>query len=211
MVSWWRSEPWLAYERAVGDGYARERLLASADWQTRVLDLRPDEPVLWSGVRKSYRPLINRLRDDSGFGVLSGYSRDLMSTCRRLHTEQAGRETRSRESWEVQAQWLEAGLGICLLGFRITEGEPSVADVVGFAYIVRSGRWAYYFSAASKEPNVQHALQWAAIKRLKAFGVHYYELGWQGQAEDEKGKQIEFFRRGFGGVDVHANWDGENL
>jgi lipid II:glycine glycyltransferase (peptidoglycan interpeptide bridge formation enzyme) len=77
---------------------------------------------------------------------------------------------------------------------------------VGFAYVVRHGDWAYYFNAASVEPNAQHAIQWAMMLWLKAHGVRWYELGWQGAAGNDKERSIEFFRRGFGGKDFPAAW-----
>ena len=62
MTDWWDSSAWHAYE-ALHDGPPGRRaaLLASAAWQTRVVDLSQNEAALWRGVRRSYHALINRL------------------------------------------------------------------------------------------------------------------------------------------------------
>mgnify|MGYP001561976968 FL=1 len=94
---------------------------------------------------------------------------------------------------------------MAFIGLRDEKARPVMDarfDPIGFIYVVIYGEWAYYFSGASIEPNVMHALQWRMIQQLKALGVETYELGWQGEATDEKGQGIEMFRRGFGGVDV---------
>jgi lipid II:glycine glycyltransferase (peptidoglycan interpeptide bridge formation enzyme) len=84
--------------------------------------------------------------------------------------------------------------------------QSSVLPVASFAYVIIAGDCAYYASAAT-EPSemrpVGHALQWHAIRQLKAAGVRWYELGWVDKPDfSEKEKHIAFFKSGFGGVDV---------
>ena len=70
-----------------------------------------------------------------------------------------------------------------------------------YAFVYKDA--AYYGSAPGFVPDAMHALQWRAILVLKTMGVRWYELGWQARPGDsDKDRQISFFKRGFGGVDV---------
>lgn len=104
----------------------------------------------------------------------------------------------------MQARWIREGKARCWTVYRYR-------TLVAFAYILTVEQAAYYFSAAATIPDVSHALQWHIILQLKAGGAVAYETGWQGEAQTEKGKQIEFFRRGFGGADVAACIDRRHL
>lgn len=194
---------WHRYETACGDrAGTRARLLASATWQTRVVDLAQDEAMLWRGVRRSYHALINRLRKDAGFVIVEGSDADVRTLCRWLHMTEAGRLTRPLQTWDLQGQWVRQGVGHCWLAVRGTDEEGYALR--GFVYVVTFRAWSYYLSGASCEPHVQHALQWHAITVLKALGVRWYEVGWQGAAKDEKGKNIEFYKAGWPGKDILA-------
>lgn len=212
LTQWWHSEEWARYERACGCEGERLAALSVAQFSTRVVSLDADRDTLWAGVRKSYRQIIARYNEDQGFGT-GTLSDDLfLEVCSRLHRTSAGRQTRPMESWQVQADWIRNGRAVCMVGLRrdaetrLMDGFGDVlnAKAVAFAYVVRDGSWAYYFSGASLERDAMHYLQWSLMLALKDMGVRSYELGWQGEAQDEKGRNIEFFRRGFGGTDVPA-------
>jgi len=211
MTSFWGSEEWFEYERATGqEPGTRKRLLSTAPWKTRVVDLQRPLEVLHAEVRSSYRHLVNKWTKTPSQQVHLFTGGDVASTghwmspterCHRLHVFAAGRETRPQASWDVQDAWERCGIGVVALGVRLGPQDGGFQDL-GFAYAVRTNSWAYYFSAASIEKNVNHALQWHLMMRLRDLGVRWYELGWQGQAETEKEKSIEFFRSGWGGVDI---------
>jgi len=200
--AFWSSHEWRAYERwHDGPPGTRAAVLANAPWTTRVVDLSLSEPELWRDVRRSYHSIINRLKKDVSFAIGEPSDGDaFLDICRPIHLHVSGRETRDITTWILQATWLDArpARGRCFVAWR--EGRP-----VGFAYILTSGAWAYYGYAAAYERNVQHALQWYAMRALKASGVRWYETGWQGAATDEKGRNIEMFRRGWGGVDMRCS------
>ena len=214
-LAWWTSPEWRAYECAYGDAEGdRARLLASATWNTRIIDLGLEERVLWRDTRKSYHSLINKATTGGSLRVHAERFSVVVSTvCRTLHERAAGRVTRSMRTWHLQREWVDNGRAVCMIANADSRDDtvPLVDRLrtVGFAYAVINGSWAYYFSGATVEDNVQHALQWRLILELKARGVTTYEIGWQGHAEDEKGKAIEFFKRGFGGADVPAVLIGE--
>lgn len=210
--AFWRSDRWHQYERLHdGPPGARAGLLARASWQTRVVDLSPDEATLWRGVRKSYHATINRLTreypDEIGQektrAVLCGAGAGgLIRTAQEVHRLDAGRETRPAETWDLYGDWLDDEGALLALAFDGTRGTFPERTCVGYGLFIIADGWAYYASAASLQRDVNIALVWWALLVLKARGVRWLEMGWQGQDHTEKGHGIEFFRRGFGGVDV---------
>lgn len=203
MTSWWGSKWWLSYECAYGDEPGtRSRLLASAGWATRVIDLARDERLLWRDVRKSYKALIHRTERDYRILPAALGPHVLVRACHALHRQAAGRETRPIETWQLMESWAGIDLGAPL----VLAKRGGNSDPVAFAYFLTYGAWAYYGYAASLIPDANAALIWAAMRTLKARGVACLEMGWQEQATNKKGLAIEFFRRGFGGKNVPANW-----
>lgn len=221
MISpWWASKEWRAYERAYGDEPgARARLLESAPWRTRIVDLSQDEAALWRGVRTSYHALINRLAriydpSDPNVAVIQRQTRaifhgpgagGLIRTAQRVHLLDAGRKTRPDETWDLMGDWADECHGLFSMAFDYDARSPEMEGwppCVGYAYFILHERWAYYASAASLRRDINIALVWWAMLALKRVGVTRCELGWQGEAADDKGRRIEFLRRGFGGDDV---------
>lgn len=226
MTTFWESAKWRRYEHAYGDEPGtRAKLLAEADFNTRIVDLSVSEKGLWRGVRKSYRPLINKLgrkyrRDPDvadGYGWMMlprGINTDWIWIAQRIHHKEAGRETRPADTWKIMGEWMRdipTG-GALNLAFDYTDGTGRrERQARAFAYFAIHGEYAYYFSAASIEPNLGIALIWWSMLALKDRGVRWCELGWQGAATNEKERNIEFTRRGFGGKDVPASWSGRAL
>lgn len=207
LTDFWFSEEWARYERACGYEGQRLAVLAKADWQTRVLDLSVAPEALYRGVRKSYRQSIEKAMSSRRYTMAVMAPDMFVPVCRKMHAEQAGKETRPIESWEIQREWLETGKAFCLYGLKQFAEDEKGIDVApaGFVYAVTDGRWAYYFSGVSQERDgLMHLMQWSMAMLLQRSGVRFYELGWQGEALDDKGKAIEFFKRGFGGADVPA-------
>lgn len=193
-MSFWESAEWYAYEVADGDAPGtRSRLLASAPWQTQVIDLTPTERDLWRGVRKSYKSLIHKAERTS---QIMAVGPEAMPICRALHDERAGRQTRSAETWNMMARWIVNGHAVLFVSAQSSE-------VSAYAFFVTFCGWSYYFSAATTAPNLHHALVWHALRYLRGEQIAtVLEMGWQGEATDQKGQNIEYFRRGFGGVSV---------
>lgn len=228
---WWTGRDWIAYEEACGDEPGtRQRLLDAATFTTRVVDLGQPQTDLWRGVRRSYHALINRTNNEHALrGRIIG-APTLITTigrwswvesCRRLHREVVGRDTRPVASWEIMEGWVQeqrAALAMVATpdhAFRFDTTVPLHGvtterqhEIDAYALFIIHNRWAYYASAAARVRDVNHALVWNAIVALKRIGVRWLELGWQGEATDDKGRAIEFFRRGFGGVDVSPRVSG---
>lgn len=201
-MSFWLSDRWHAYE-AVHDGPpgTRAALLASAGWSTQLVDLSRPEVELWSSVRRSYHALIHRCERSHSLRVFGfpspsypGASTIGMEAYRYMH-ESVSKQFRDPETWRLMRQWLDDGAGL-LVG----ASDHGTLAWSAFAYFfIDDDRWAYYASAVSRDRSVNHAIVWHAMLTLKARGVRWLELGWQGEAQDKKGKAVEFFKRGFGG------------
>lgn len=195
-MTFWDTPMWHAYEVAGGvEPGTRSRLLAEAAWSTHVVDLTQPDDVLRSGIRKSYRS-----GRDSINQVIQRYAITLcqpvdIEAFRWLHLQDAGRVTRPQATWDLMGEWLKSGTGLLV-------GAAVGSDWRAFAYFEVFDGWSFYGHAASLDRPVQHALIWTAMKALKARGVRTLELGWQGEATDEKGLNLEHFKRGFGGVTV---------
>jgi|TARA_R110000765_G_scaffold42621_5_gene89899 hypothetical protein len=158
-------------------------------WQTQVIQLLPrNETERWREVRRSYKSIIHtaqrthrieRSCDPSAVEILHG-----------LHRDQAGRETRDQYTWDLMASWVASGHAYLCLAWN----DAGVCDGAIYVYVYKGHE--YYGHAASSTLGVNHALVWEAIRRSDS---QTFEVGWQGHASNEKGKNIEFFRRGFGG------------
>jgi hypothetical protein len=173
-----------------------------AEWHlTRMLDVSRPYCDLWAGMRKSYQSLVNQAR--ATYDIWCGTDAELMACYEAVKLETGTR--RPAATYAEQAKWLTQGNGLVAVAYTKDTRRP-----VSAAYAIIYRDWAYYASGASAVKSIQHALQWAIIEELAARNnVRWYELGWQGLAKDKKGRNIEFFKRGFGGQDVPWwTWEG---
>lgn len=186
-MSFWDSPAWRTYETAYGDEPGtRSRLLASATWQTQIVDLTQPEAELWKGIRKSYKSKIHWAERQREIAITEDPI--AVGMARAIHIEAAGRETRPMATWQLMADWLVEHSGLLVMAPK------------SFAYFLIHETWSYYGFAASLEPDVNAALIWTAMKELKSRGVRYLELGWCERVGDSaKERSVAFFKSGFGG------------
>lgn len=171
-------------------------------WDTLVLDLRPEEVALWTGVRKSYKSLIRKTERTRDIRVLN-QPWAVSSVAKVLHYAAAGRATRPDRTWELMAEWCTQGFGVVALASGVADPDPESVGRGwdGYAYAIRYKGHAYYASGATTAPDIAHALQWALIKTLRCDGRLTYELGWMVRPGDSpKDAAISFFKAGFAGA-----------
>lgn len=170
-----------------------------------LLDLGQDEAALHAGIRRRYKPFINKAKRNFDY-VVSDYSspdRELFDEYREMHHRTAGRITRPLQSFEEQYDALLNDEGM-LLGIK--DGDFFVA----ISYFFHGSLSCYYGSAADEpeyEGNIplEHSIIWAAAEYYKRRGIPFFELGLQQfgpQLYDfptKKDLGISFFKRGFGG------------
>lgn len=211
---WWSTLSWRHYEKICGISPPRAAELPTYVWQTRVIDLTLDDTQLWRDVRKSYKPLIHRAERAYQTWAI----REDLEPCRLLHARVAGRETRPKASWELMQDWVSVGTLQVIAGGRTgfsalvnasadrgSTRRASTTELLGFVAVYEWESHAYLGHLASCVDDLNTMLTWKAIAGAKSRGMKTFEVGWQGQATDQKGQQIEFWRRGFGGEDRPAN------
>jgi len=95
---------------------------------------------------------------------------------RKLHTHEAGRETRSKESWRRQFEMVQAGEAFVVLAQLNNE-------LVSAGFFMHSKTNCYYGVSASRrdmfEKPMFHSLMWSAILHAKTLGCRWFEMGWQ--------------------------------
>lgn len=172
---------------------------------TQVLDLSRGRDPLWSDVRSSYRPLINRGQREL---KLSVYCREhpagtAFDEYQKLHAAAAGRVTRPQRTFDLMHDWV--GRGSALLVEAVQGTRP-----VGYALLLCAKQGAYYGSGCCAPdvdlPYLMHSLQWTSVSALLERGIRWYELGHQhfrptlAHPADPKARAISFFKRGLGGM-----------
>lgn len=163
---------------------------------TYVVDLRKDESILWRNMRKSYKSLIRKAERTYDLDVFSGSHGAgwRMQRAKSLHILAAQRQTRSDETWALQADWLRSGNGVLVLAHK--DNDPR-----GFAYAIRWKHWSYYASGATLDENLSHALIWHLMRTMRSDGqTQWFEVGHEAElGETKKAHDIAFFKSGFGG------------
>ena len=167
--------------------------LTDVSWKTRIIELYIPKEIesirRWRNVRKSFKSLIHTAQTTH----LIEKSTDprAVEILHDLHREQAGKETRPQKTWDCMAAWVGSGHAYLCTAFN----SAGICD--GAIYVYTYKDHEYYGHAATRIKNINHALIWEAISTSTA---NTFETGWQGHAQDKKGQAVEFFRRGFGGI-----------
>ena len=150
---------------------------------TQIIGLTKSEKELHSGLRKSYKSLVNKT---------NGISVNNMAEFRVLHEKEKGRK-RPDKTWELQIRMPHM---VCVQYSKETSG----------ALFYHNEDCAYYASAAGSD---NHACLWYLIKWARSYGLSFVELGEQvfgvGQQMMDSRKlamkkdvDISLFKRGFG-------------
>lgn len=165
-----------------------------------VLSIAGDENDVYLRFRKSYRPLINKASRNYECVIVDKDSFDL-NICeeyQRLHTLAAGRETRAKRSFEVQYEMIKGGHGFLVL---VREGSKYVG-----AYLFYILKGVAFYASAANHPQSDlklgsgHLGIWRGIQKARDMGAGILDFGLLGDdGSDQKLKNIEFFKAGFGG------------
>lgn len=180
-------------------------LLRAAGWRaadpvqhtrTRIVDLRPGEEALWSGLRSKWRQYVGHARR-AGVTIADGDAADLPAF-HAILAETAARTgffPRDRSAYAaVWAAFAPSGAARLLVA-RLADGTPVAA-----LFLVRCGdRVAEPYggmTAAGAESRANYLLKWESLRRAAEEGAALYDM-W-GIAHPG----IEQFKAGFGGVEV---------
>jgi hypothetical protein len=187
----WKSSP-LANDHDFSDAFGENGKLRTG-WtaqvhHSRVVDLDVEKDLRWRAVRKSYRPLVH--------GALNRYeigTHSCITPYMGLHRAQFGL-VRNDATFAVQQQMLQLGLAVLVVAVK-----ESAAVGAAYWYVLKDA--AYYGSACRVVDDVGHALVWESMAILKARGIRWVELGQVTGHNSPKELNVQFFKRGWGGVD----------
>lgn len=170
---------------------------------SNVIDLSKSEVTLKSNIRKSYGSLINKgIRDLSPTIIdSSSITWDKIDEFRKLHIKEAGRETRSKETWEEQFNMIKSDEAFVAFGYLDS-------DLVSAGLFSMSSKNVYYLASASRRDlfpkPLFHALIWKAILYSKSRGLNWFEIGEKlfpnssDVLHSQKELSISNFKSGFG-------------
>ena len=166
------------------------------------VDLAPNMDEIRSGWRKSYRPLVTSgLRTWSVHLVdAQNASAETWETFRQLHCHVAGRETRPRDTWDLQWRMILEGEAL-LVWLADSEGR-----MVGGGFFQFTDSEALYSVAAYDrdlfDKPLGHVVQARAIEEFKRRGLSWYKLGelkFAGDHDKPSAKELSIgaFKQGF--------------
>lgn len=173
---------------------------------SQILDLRKEENVLFSDIRKGHKSDIKKADYSITFFDKENITEDVIKEYRRIYECDAGMVTRNSQMSHHYLKFVQDGNG--LVGIA-KKGHENVAVIIVTLY----KDTAYYSSYAEltdklEHISVGHVLQWETILELKKRGIAFYEIGEQvfGKTHysdpDKKLINISRFKRGFGGYTV---------
>ena len=171
----------------------------------QLIDLKKSEDELWSNVRKSYRPLINRAKKNYSYEVIisSNFDEQKCEEYRILHHKVAGRQTRSLKSFQLMYESIKNDQGFLVIVRN--ENEKTTAAHFFFYF----GLYCVYGSSAidDHEPSNAGIGQlgvWMGIITAQNLGCHYFDMGQLRLTNNpsKKEQNIAQFKKGFGGRTV---------
>ena len=170
---------------------------------SRYIDLNLKESELKKRLRKSFLSLINWGKREMKIKVFDkdNISYSIIEELRLLHKEVAGKETRSKESWQKHYKCIQNKDGFLVIGYM----ENRI--VSGGYFCLSETHSLYGFSTSRRElfdKPLFHSLLWEAIKYAKDNRVKVFETGLEYSKEQEqlsskKEVSIAKFKTGFGG------------
>ncbi len=175
---------------------------------TQILDLTIGIDKIWSGVRKSYRSLINNAKRTHTIEIFDAVNKDREQFFRfgELYHRAADQKVYSQQSWDSLFRMLENELAFLVVI------RDNVKLLGASFYIVQNSRVYYALGCNAPEINpklsIGHISLWSAIDYCCQKYYSYFELGWQDISTQLlyqptlKEKHIAKFKHGFGGNNV---------
>jgi FemAB family protein len=171
---------------------------------SQIINLLVPETQLRSQLRKSYKSLINWGTKNLQLRLLdhTNVTAEAMEQFRQLHIAVAGRETRSKASWDLQLEMIRQREAFAVLG-------DLAGQLVTAALFVHSPKYCFYGVSASQREHFEkplgHIVLWTAILQARKIGCHFFETGEQlfpqqgATPPTPKELNISGFKKGFAG------------
>lgn len=172
---------------------------------TPLIQCDSSEELLRRGLRKSYKPLINRAQRNYKTIVVhkDNYDEEFCEEYRKLHALASGRPTRNIDSFRKMYAMIRTGKAFLVLI------KDNASVTVGSYYFLTHNGYAFYGSAAThpglnSQSGVGHLGLWKGILFARQSGCKWMDLGQLLTRKDitEKEKNIHLFKSGFGGKQV---------
>ena len=171
-----------------------------------VVDLSQPVQAIKANIRKSYKSLINWGMRNLYIDTLdsANASRERFDTVREFHIAVAGRETRSAETWQIQADMIAAGEAFCTLAYL--NARLVAANLILLADAAYYGVGVYERELMAEGKPLAHAPLYCAILRAKRAGLKTFVLGEVDPSGEAKRDGIAHFKRGFATSTEPADW-----
>lgn len=165
------------------------------------IDLNQTIEEIKLGFRKSYKPLVNKALRQWNVEVCDPKDDKVFDEFRLLHLEEAGRQTRNEESWNIQKNQI-----VNKEAFLISVRDD--LNLIGAGFFTYTKDIGMYSVGAYKrdlfDKPIGHAVQVIAIRTLKEIGCATYHLGQKftslgSENATEKELSISHFKEGFSG------------
>jgi hypothetical protein len=184
------------------DSLSRNLMFRKAAPSVRVLaaaNLDHTEAELRAGLRKSYQSLINWGLRTMTFQYITAEAFDAAAfeAFRAFHIETAGRETRVRATWDLQAEMIKANRAELILGSLVGHGMVAGALFLDTGATTTYGVGVYNRDLFDKP--LSHAPIFAGMLRARERGQKIFMVGDipAAQSADDKGFSIGWFKGGF--------------
>jgi len=164
-----------------------------------VVDLNLTEEELKLGVRKSYKSLINWGQKNLSMEIVDAVhgTKEQFDDFRNLHIQVAGRETRSKDSWECQYDSIKKNKGHLVLAKLNNELVSGVLNLYGHEEV-------YYGVGVNRRDLMEQKIAighypiWYSILEAKKRNLKTYNLGCIGPTfHADKERDIASFKKGF--------------
>jgi len=176
---------------------------------TNLVDLSLDVSEILKRMRKGHKAAVKQSEKMSGYRVdiydKDNITKEILYTFKEIHKFDAGRQTRTDESWDCMLEWIQSGMAILSM-LWIDEINAYGAGALIMCYKSE----AYYCSYATMNSSFINGhcgtvIQWATIQYLKAHGYLRYEMGRNDYSEhngDDKLYAIAKYKKGYCNVEV---------
>lgn len=164
------------------------------------VDLKLSEDEIRSSVRKSYKSLVNWGKKNLTLKCYSSdnYSAEALEEFRQFHIKVAERETRPRETWELQGEFIQNGRG------SLVHAYNSDQELVSAIMVLFGTSEACYCVAVNDRTMMAENLpigHWplfSSILDCRERGAKHFDLGFiAGFDMDLKEESIAKFKKGF--------------
>ena len=173
---------------------------------TNIVNLRFDIDTILRKMRKGHKAAIVQVQKETDCRVdifdSDNVDMEKVLIFKAIHKEDAGRQTRTDESWDCMYNWIKNGQGSLVMLWSNTKN-----CYMAGALIMNYKKASYYASFATLDSSylnghVGHLIQWSIIKYLKAHGFNTYETGVNHVPglqidSDEKLIAISGYKKGF--------------